>query len=161
MKDRYIKAVSYGPSSKNVISRISDLFVRVPETDYGQGAHYIVDLVGEGIGGAQVVTIVCENQDIPILDLRKQREAPIRYIVKHILESAPPRCAIILDIRDNDFMQKVRTRISNTHCDLRFRRVVFCLVKREQSSGNSIHIPGSTDDRMTMLVYHVPARIQE
>ena len=161
MKDRYIKAVRYGSSRKNILSRISDLFVREPDTDYGLGAHYLVDLVGEGIGGAQVVTIVCENYGIPVLDMRNQREAPIRDIVRSILEKAPPRCAIILDIRDNVLMQKVRTRIANAQCDLQYRRVMFCLTDREPPSGNCIYIPGSTEDKMTMLLYHVPDHIQK
>jgi hypothetical protein len=161
MEDRYIKAISYESFHKNILSRISDLFVRQPDTDYGLGAHYIVDLVGEGIGGAQVVTIVCKNNEIPVLDMRNQREAPIRDIVKQILEKAPSRCAIILDTRDNTLIQKVRTRIANAQCDLRFRRVVFCLADQEPSSGNCIQIPGSTEDKMVMLLYHVPDRIQK
>jgi len=161
MKERYMKAAAYGPSRKNILSRISDLFAREPDTDFGPGAHYLVDLIGEGIGGAQVVAIVCENHDIPFLDMRNQREASIRDIVKTILEKAPPKCAIVLDTRDNLLMQKVRTRIANAQCDLRYRRVVFCLTDREFSSGNCIDIPGSKEDKMTMLLYHVPDRIQK
>jgi hypothetical protein len=138
------------------------LFVRDPDTDSGLGSHYLVDLVGEGIGGGQVVTIVCENHDIPIWDMRDQnQEGSIRDIVTQILERTPPRCAIILDTRDNALMQKVRKRIANKHCDLRSRRVVFCLADREPPSGKCIHIPGSSDDKMTMLLYHVPDSIQK
>ena len=161
MQDRYIKAMSYGSFHNNILSRIAALFAREPDTDHGLGSHYIVDLVGVGSGGAQVVTIVCENCDIPVCDMRNQREAPIRDIVKHILEKTPPRCAIILDTRDNALMQKVRERIANAQCYLRFRRVVFCLTDREPSSGTCIKIPGSFDDKMTMLLYHVPEHIQK
>lgn len=163
MKDQYIKANSYGSSSKNIFSRILDLLtVRVPDTDYGPGAKYIADLVGACNGGALAVIIVCENHDIPVLDFREPsyRNKTIRDLVKLIRET-PARCAIILDTRDNELMQKVCTRIANEHCDLRFKRVVFCLTDREPSSGTCLHIPGSTEDKMTMLLYHVPDHIQK
>ena len=163
MTDHYIKANSYGLSRNNIFSRIRDLFtVRVPDTNYGPGAKYIADLVGECNGDALTFMIVCENHDIPVLDLRKPcyRSKPIRDLVKLIHET-PPRCAIILDTRGNELMQKVRTRIANATCDLRFLRVVFCLTDREPSSGTCLHIPGSTEDKMTMLLYHVPDHIHK
>ena len=164
MRESYIKAMGHGdPNTKRLFSRISDLFVREPDTDAGLGMHYIVDLVTtSGNSGSQLVSIVCENHDIPIF-FEGREVLPIRDIVTRILDHLPPRCAIVLDIRDNELLQKVRNRIANTHCDLKYRRVVFCLVDRVMPSGSSaetIHVPGSVDDKMAMLLYHVPGHIQ-
>ena len=162
MKETYLKAVENGNSS--TFSRLSNLFVREPDIDTGLGSHYIVDLVTRsGNSGAQVVSIVCKNHDIPVF-FEGRDILPIRDIVKRILENLPPRCAIILDIRDNELLTKVRNRIANTHCDLRYRRVVFCLMDKEMPSGSSadtIHIPGSIEDKLTMLLYHIPENIQK
>jgi hypothetical protein len=94
--------------------------------------HYIVNPTGTG--GERLVSIVCENHDIPITDFRNQAIAPIRDIVKAILVSSPPRCAILLDTRNNELMQKVRARIASTSCDLRYRRNIFCPTDREGSA---------------------------
>jgi hypothetical protein len=169
MKDRYIHAVtcsSYGPR-RPLLSQVVDLFTREPDTDTGLGVYYIVDLMGSN--GDQVVTIVCENHDIPIVDMRNTRTGTVRDIVKNIMEATPPRCAIILDTRDNELMRKVRTRISNTRRDLHYRRVVFCLVDSRTfeagvngaHNGICIQFPGSVEDRMGMLMYHIPDRFHQ
>lgn len=162
MRENYITAVTYcrdGGRSKSVFPRISELFVREPNADNGPGSHYIVNLIGNGTTGALLVSIVCENHEIPVLDLRNHGVAPIRDIVQSILENSPSRCAILLDVRDNELMQKVRSRIAAKTCDLRYRRVVFCLADQETSVGTCIQVPGSTDDKMTMLLYHVPGHL--
>ncbi len=68
-----------------------------------------------------------------MFDFRKIRLGydPVGSIVKVILEDSPPRCAIVLDTRDNVLLQKVRIRIMNRHCDLRYRRLVFCLTEQD------------------------------
>jgi hypothetical protein len=171
MHDQYIKAVAtmardHHPS---ILTRISDLFIRDADTDTGKGAHYIVDLVEDDVGttcGAKVVSIVCENHGIPVCDFRNSRELTIRELVKAILETSPPRSAILLDIRDNELMQKVRSRIIRKSCDLRYRRVIFCLTDHAPSSashapGDSLEVPGSVHDRMAVLLYHIPSSIQD
>jgi hypothetical protein len=164
MREAYLRAVVYGESTqKRVFSRISELFVRESEIHTGLGQYYIVDLItANNTSAAQIVSIVCANHDIPVF-FEGNDNMPIRDLVKRILEKLPPRCAVVLDIRDNIRLQKVRRRIANSHVDLRYRRVVFCLTNQEMSTGSSadtIHVPGSVDDKMTMLLYHIPDRIQ-
>ena len=164
MKEAYINASSQnGHNTKCMFSRISELFVREPEAESGLGAHYIVDLVAaKGNSVTHLVSVVCENHDIPVFFEGKDIDT-IRDIANRILYQLPPRCAIVLDIRDNELLTKVRKRIANTHCDLRYRRVVFCLTDMEMPSGSSadtIHVPGSIEDKMAMLVYHIPNFIQ-
>ena len=164
MREAYLKALVCGENKKKrVFSRISDLFFRETEIHTGLGIHYIVDVVtANGNSGSQVLSIVCENHDIPVF-FEGGDGMPIRDIVKRILEKLPTRCAIVLDIRDNERLQKVRRRIANSHVDLRYRRIVFCLTNCEMPSGSSaetIHVPGSVDDKMTMLLYHIPDHIQ-
>jgi hypothetical protein len=165
MRNEYIKAISYA-GTQNILARISALFVREVDTDIGRGLHYIVDLVDStgGTCGARLVSIVCENHDIPVKDLRNVHISPIRDIVKSILETSPPRSAIILDTRDNELMQKVRKRIIGKTCDLRFRRVVFCIVDPREGTGitgsDCLHVPGNLQDRMAVLLYHIPDHIQ-
>jgi hypothetical protein len=156
MRENYINAVATDTEKQSVLCRLAAFFDRQSDTINGFGAHYIVDLFGTG--ATKVVSIVCENHDIPVIDLSNIRTGndPIRDIVQCIMETSPPRCAIILDTRENIVLQKVRTRIINMHCDLRFRRVVFCLTNQETGSANCIQVPGSTDDKLRMLLYHVP-----
>jgi hypothetical protein len=161
MRESYINASMYGTNGgeENIFKRTSSLFVREPERSQGQGSHYIVDLVGKG--GKQLVSDVCDNHGIPIIDLSEHQNGDnIRDLVKWVLEKTPPRCAYIVDTRNNIFMQKVRTRIMNIHCDLNYRRVVFCLADHETISGNCIQVPGSIDDRLAVLIYHIPDCIQ-
>lgn len=161
MRDNYIQAVANDTGRQTIFCRIASFFTRVPDTNNGLGAHYIVDLVGTG--AVEVVSVVCENHDIPVIDFRNVRigNEPIRNIVNRIMEQSPPRCAILLDARHDEFSAKVRKRIANMHCDLRFHRVVFCLTNQETGSVNCIHVPGSTDDKMNMLLYHLPDRIRK
>jgi hypothetical protein len=166
MKEPYVRATS-AIGAHNLFSRISNLFIREPESDHGTGVHYIIDMFGPSGGndGARVIMTVCENLDIPVVDLRNQYVAPIRDIVNQILETSPPRCAVILDTRDNELFQKVRARIAAKHCDLRYRRIICCLVDQEvplapsTPTANQIYVPGSIDDKMTMLLYHIPGQI--
>ena len=164
MKESYIQAIAYsgGPHKTSVFSRISEMFYRELGPQAGLGSHYIMDLVtAKGNSGTQVVSIVCGNHDIPVF-LEGTEIRPIREIVQRILD-LPPRCAVVLDLRDNELLQKVRTRLSRTHCHLFTRKVVFCLTDQEMPAGSSfasIRVPGSIDDRMTMLLYHTPERLQ-
>ena len=159
MKDAYINAVSYDKEC-NVFSRMASFFFSDPDTDTGLGVHYIIDLIGT-TDMIRIVTVVCENHDIPIYDFRFHPTAPIRDIVAEIMEKSPPRCAIVLDMRDNELMQKVRARIAGKQCDLRYRRVIFCLTDAESAGTRCLHIPGSTNDKMTMLLYYIPAYLRE
>ena len=109
MRDSYIEAMAYAGNTC-ILSRISNLFSREPDTDYGLGAYYIMDVVG--IGGARLVSIVCENHDIPVCDFRGYTTSTIRDTVEAMLEKSPPRCAIVLDTRDNTHMQKVPELVS-------------------------------------------------
>ena len=91
---------------ENVFKRMSSLFVREPESNHGLGVYYIVDLLGRG--GDQLVSYICENHGIPIMDLRDgQRADTIRECVDSILETSPTRCAFIVETWDNPFMHKV------------------------------------------------------
>jgi hypothetical protein len=165
MRESYIRAVSYGENThKRVCSRISNLFFRESEIHTGLGKHYIVDLItGNSTSGTQIVSMVCDNHDIPVF-VEGNDVLPIRDLVKRILEQLPPRCAVVLDIRDNIRLQKVRHRIAHAHVDLRYRRVVFCLANHEMPTGSSaetIQVPGSIDDKMSMLLYHIPDHVQQ
>jgi hypothetical protein len=160
MRSAYITAAAYN-GGNSLLTRISELFVREPDTDIGFGNHYIFDIV-EGrttCGGSRVVAIVCENHDIPLFDFRSKTPAPIRDIVKDILEKTPPRCAILIDTRDSTLMKKVRKRIVGMTCDLHYRRVVFCLVDTTTDQA-CLEVPGSLHDRMAVLLYYIPRRIQ-
>jgi hypothetical protein len=163
MQAKYIRATADDHDRTSAFCRISRLFSREPDTDHGLGSHYIVDLVETG--GAHVVSVVCENHSIPVFDMRtvnKTDHRPIRDIVKYILEASPPRCAIVLDLCANELAKKVRTRLMNTQCNLRYRRVVFCLTDHEMGDGPavSMRVPGSVTDKMQLLVYHVPEHLQ-
>lgn len=160
MREAYITAKAHG-GDNSILSRIGELFVRVPDTDFGPGVHFLVDLTGTD--GFLAIQIVCENHDIPVCDFRRQGTAPIREIVKSILEKTPPRCAIVLDTRDNELVQKVRSRIAGKDCDLRYRRVIFCLADQEQSPAPFVLmvVPGSVTDRLAMLLYHIPKHIRD
>jgi len=160
MKENDIRCIA---GQQNMFSSLADLFVQEPDTEIGPGVHYLVDLVGTGLDGLRVVTIVCENHEIPIRIFREHVARPVRDMVNDILLYSPVRCALILDIRDNELLQKVRMRIARKRCDLRFRRVIFCLVDHDMPSGSSrasFHFPGSFDDRKAMLLYHVPDRFR-
>jgi hypothetical protein len=161
MRESYIESVTTGGDAC-ILARVYALFSREPHTDQGLGVHYIVDLVGIGgnSDGAQVVSIVCENTNIPVCDLRNKSKSTIRDLVKYIMETAPARCAILLDTRDDEIMQKVRSRLMSRQCDLRYRRIVFCLTDEESPMVSCIHVPGSSDDKLAMLLYHIPPRIR-
>ena len=171
MKESYLEALAYESTrtEERLFTRLYGLFVREPETNTGLGAHFLVDLVEttKGSSGRHIITVFCENHDIPIVfeERRPNDDAePIRDIVKRILVTSPPRCAIVLDTRENELLQKVRTRIARTHCDLRYRRVIFCLTDHDMPAGTScasLHVPGTTHDKMTMLLYHIPAHIRK
>ena len=159
MRDNYITAAAHGDSEKNMFRRVSSMYTREPDTDHGLGEFYIVDLIGDG--GAMLVSIVCENHNIPMFRMSIGENRPVRDIVNYFLDATPPRCAIVLDICDNELASKVRARIRRKRCDLRFKRVVFCLSDHETGSTNSIQVPGSIDDKIQMLLYHVPDHIQK
>jgi len=83
---------------------------------------------------------------------------PIREMVHFILET-PPRCAILVSL-ELDKMVKVVQRLSKQQMDLRFRRVVFCLTEDvDRLPGGVQHttFPGTTDDKLQMLLYRFPA----
>lgn len=162
MKENFIFAADYSADGKeNIFRRVSGLFAREPDSPHGLGEYYIVDIVGTG--GGQLVSDVCENHDIPVIDLRARRKTRnLRETVDSILENSPARCAFILETREDSFMQQIRSRIMHKYCDLRYKRVVFCLVAPDesyQSSPRCLHVPGSIADRMTLLLYHIPGEI--
>jgi len=164
MKDTYIRALSAGYN--NLFSRISDFWSREPESDHGACMHYILDVFGSSGGNdeSRVLRIVCENLDIPVVDLRDQHHSTtnIRDTVQQIFQDVPARCAVSLDTRDSARLQKVRARIATKHGDLRYRRVIYCLLDPDlpptpsSPSTHHLYVPGSLHDKLTMLLYHVP-----
>jgi hypothetical protein len=174
MKDAYVEALtacgddSITKNADRLFSRLHNLFVREADTNTGLGSHYLVDVFGSATGGncgVQLISIFCENHEIPLWVGRgKADNEPIRDIVKRIMEESPPRCAIVLDTRNNALLQKVRTRIARTQCDLRYRRVIFCLTDQDMPAGSFfsiLHVPGSTDDKMAMILYHIPTILRK
>jgi hypothetical protein len=167
MKEAYIEAIGvYGQTEPHILfTRMSELFVRTPDTNTGLGSYYLVDLVAHTKGGdcgMQVVSVFCENHNIPVL-VKYGKNVPIREIVRNILEDSPPRCAILIDIRDNELMHKVRTRISRTQCDLRYKRIIFCIADQVMPAGSSVtslYVPGTIDDKVAMLLYHLPPQMR-
>jgi hypothetical protein len=151
MRDNYITAAAHGDSDTNIFRRVSSMFTREPDTDHGLGEFYIVDLIGDG--GAMLVSMVCENHDIPMFRMSIGENRPVRDLVNYFLDTTPPRCAIVLDMCDNELARKVRARIMKKRCDLRFKRVVFCLSDHETGSPNSIQVPGSRNDKSRRLQY--------
>jgi hypothetical protein len=159
MRTGYITAAAYN-GGNSLLTQISKQFAREPDTDTGLGSYYIIDLIdGQTNCGPRALSIVCENHDIPLCDFRHKPSAPIRDIVKDIFDKTPPRCAILIDTRDNTCMQKVRKRIAGMTCDLHYRRVLFCLVDTT-SAQTCLEVPGSLHDRMAVLLYHIPLHIQ-
>ena len=148
---------------------IYDRFSLDSPTDTGIGSHYLHGLVGTAYAGARAtIYAVAGHQGMPVLDLttmtpRELRQLPIREIVQRILHT-PPRCAIIVALEEEEesgpcHMRKVLARISKQQLDLRYRRVVFCLAEsmdRLPPGIQSETFPGSTDDKLQMLLYRVP-----
>jgi hypothetical protein len=120
-------------------------------------------------GARETVMAVAGHQGIPVLDMTQMSAkalevVPIRDLVKFILET-PPRCAILVSLdnkNDNETclqMQKVVTRLSKQQLDIRFRRVVFCVTTsadRLPTGVQSAVFPGTTDDKVQMLLYRMP-----
>ena len=159
-------ALSHGGEDTQ-FRKIYDCFSREAPTDLGPGAHYLLGLDGRAYTGArETIYAVADHQGIPVLDLttmtpRELQLWPIRDIVQVILET-PPRCTIIvaLDQTAPSRIQKVITWISKQQLDLRFRRVVFCVAASVDQLPDGIQrqcFPGSTDDKLQMLLYRVPA----
>jgi hypothetical protein len=159
------RALSHGGQNTK-FRNIYDRFSRDAPTDIGIGTHYLHGLVGHAYTGArETIYAVAEHQGIPVLDLttmapRALKEIPLREIVQYILDT-PPRCAIIVTLDDNEpcHMHKVITWIAKQQLDIRFRRVVFCLSGSVEGLPNDIQsecFPGTTDDKLQMLLYRVP-----
>ena len=146
-----------------------NLFSRDAPTDQGMGAHYLHGVVGTAYSGARsTIYAVAEHQGIPVLDLTTMtpqalRSRPLREIVQAILDT-PPRCAIVVALDDLSsppcHMYKVLARMSKQQLDLRFRRVVFCLASSVDQLPDGLQstcFPGSTEDKVQMLLYRTPA----
>ena len=158
-------ALSCGKGTK--FREIYDRFSQQAPTDMGPGSHYLLGLVGPAYTGArETIYAVAGHQGIPVLDLttmtpQEIQLQPIRDIVQSILDT-PPRCAIIVALNDTapSRMHKVITWISKQQLDIRFRRVVFCLTASVDQLPVGIHhshyFPGSTEDKLQMLLYRVP-----
>jgi hypothetical protein len=149
--------------------KICDLFDRDTSTDLGTGAYYLYGLVGNAYAGArETVYAVAEHQGIPVLDLttitpRALQDLPIRDLVQYIL-GTPPRCAILVALDTSSDptrrMYKVLSWFAKQQLDIRFRRVVFCVATTAELLPDGIQstcFPGSTDDKVQMLLYRVPA----
>jgi hypothetical protein len=155
---RFERALCHGTNTKFRV--ICELFSRDAPTDSGTGEHYVYGMVGSLYGGAhETILAVARHQGIDVLDLTRTapkvlESLPIRDIVDFILKT-PPRCMIIVSL-ESDRMVKVMKRLSKKQMDLRFRRVVFCLtasLDRLPDGAQSTLFPGTTDDRLQMLMY--------
>jgi len=62
MKECYSQAVLN--NSTGLFTRIAALFIREADTDTGLGKHYLADVICDG--GARMLSIVCDNQYIPV-----------------------------------------------------------------------------------------------
>jgi hypothetical protein len=151
----------------SLFREIYDLFSRDAPTDKGCGAYYLHAIVGNVYsGGLETIYAVARHNAIPVLDLTKitnkaLQTLTIRELGQYILET-PPRCAIVLSLLDtttNSRLTKVVGWLSRQQLDLRFRRIIFCLVadSTQAPSGLQIHrFPGSIDDKVQMLLYKAP-----
>jgi len=150
---------------------IYNLFVREVPTDMGRGTHYLYGLVGSAYAGArETVYAVAEHQGLSVLDLttirpRALQGLPIRDLVKYIL-TTPPRCAILvaLDADSTHRMHKVLAWFAKQQLDIRYRRVVFCLSTTAEVLPEGIQstgFPGSTNDKVQMLLFRVPTAVAD
>ena len=99
--------------------------------------HAIADLVGKG--GIHVVTILCQRLNIHLVDLRHSPD------VLRLMADAPPRCVFVVDC-------------TPVH---RSRHVFVGLADNISSGRTSFSLPGSTDDKLDMLLYwFVPRHLQ-
>jgi hypothetical protein len=159
------RALCHAPGS--LFKEIYDLFSRDALTDKGSGSYYLHAIIGNVYsGGLETIYAVAGHNAIPILDLttitnKALKTLTIRELGQYILET-PPRCAIILSLLDtatNARLAKVVVWLSRQQLDLRFRRLIFCLVadSTQATSGMQIHrFPGSIDDKVQMLLYKLP-----
>jgi hypothetical protein len=156
-------------SPSTLLRQVANSFNWEADTDIGMGSHYLVELVGSAYtGGSLSVRMVTKHHAIPLLDLSCVSEHQletytIRDLVKYML-ATPPRCALMVDLtRDPDgIMHKVIKRIGSTQMDLRYRRVIFCLVLepgRLDTPHPPLSFPGTVNDRMGLLLYRIPAHI--
>jgi hypothetical protein len=167
-------ALCSGQGADTKFRSIYDLFSRDASTDFGAGEHYLVGMVGTVYAGArETIMAVAEHQRIPVLDMtnipvKVLVSLPVRDLVQFIL-ATPPLCAIIIELDNTGTvaslkMQKVVKRLSKRQLDLRFRRVVFCLTESFECLTDVVHsvvFPGSTEDKLQMLLYHTPVAFRQ
>jgi hypothetical protein len=167
-------ALCSGQGAETKFRSIYNLFSRATSTDFGTGEHYIVGMVGTVYAGArETVMAVAEHQRIPVLDMtripaRTLLTLPVRALVQVILET-PPLCAIIVALDNTGTapslkLQKVINRLAKRQLDLRFRRVVFCLMDSVECHADIVHniaFPGSTEDKLQMLLYRTPVAFRQ
>jgi hypothetical protein len=155
------RALCHGVNTK--FRAICALFTRDTPTDMGPGEHYLYGMVGSTYAGAhETIMAIARHQGIAVMDLtgitaRVLEALTIRDIVQFIMDT-PPRCAILLSM-ESTRMMKVVKRMAKQQVDLRFRRVVFCLAsstERLPDGVESMIFPGSTDDKIQMLLCKVP-----
>ena len=162
------RALSHG--SDNKFRKVAALFSTVAETDIGLGIHCMYGLVGGAYTGARVtVYAIARIHKIAILDLTKittraLQALKIQEIVSYIL-STPPRCAILVNLcNTTDRLYKVIKRLAGIELKTDHRRVVFCLTKDEATLPTGTrrdYFPGTTDDKISMLLYIVPSAFAE
>lgn len=156
------RALCHGTDTK--FSAICALFSRDTPTDIGSGEHYLYGMIGSTYAGArETVLSIARHQGIAVMDLtsitaRVLDSLSIRDMVQFIIDT-PPRCAILVSM-ESDQMMKVAKRLAQQQLDLRFRRVVFCLTSSADRLPDGVErmtFPGSTDDKLQMLLHRVPA----
>jgi hypothetical protein len=161
---------AYSLDEHTLLRRIAERFVRQPDTDIGMGAHYIVHLMGSAYtGGTRAVQMVTRHHNIPLLDLSLLTEHhlnqfTIRDLLKYLLDTTPPRCAILVDLtRDGGgILRKVMKRLATTQMDIRYRRVFFCLVAESGFPSDvsaTMFFPGSAADKSGMVLYRLPPNL--
>jgi hypothetical protein len=101
----------------------------------------MVDLVGSG--GDYVASFLCFRRGVPLVDLRQS------WSIGRQLTEAPTPCIFLAD----------STHAIQTH---KSGQIFFCLTDRPTPGRTCFRVPGTTEDKLDMLLYcAVPRQLQD